>query len=269
MPKTNIITLAVAAFVSAIIGGGAGYFAAQSGSKSAPMPTETNAQGRNDFANDVRTALLARPEIVEEAFYALQAKRQAEADKAKKLAMANAGNALYAEPRDPVIGVDDAPFVVVEFFDYNCGFCKVASEWLQTAVDKHPGKIKVIMKDFPILEARSNGSRLASAAAWAARLQGQDKYTTFHFAMMAARGGFDDARIDSLAKESGVDVARMRADMKTHAKAFEALMEANFALARQLGIDGTPAFITGDTFISGADTDRLQLLLEAKLFEAG
>ncbi len=256
--------IALAVLVSAIVGGGAGYFAAKTGLSTSTTDTDNSLDEQR-----VRTILLDRPEIVEEAFFALQTKRKAEADAEKRVALAQAQGALYNSKYDPIIGTDDAPFVMVEFFDYNCSYCKIASKWMQTTLMSNPGKIKVIMKDFPILEGRSNGSREAAAAAWVARLQGRDKYQAFHFALMDARGGFDSARIDDIAKTSGLDVARMRADMKTNAKAFEDLMVENFALARQLGIDGTPAFISGSNFISGADTDRLQGLLDAAIFEAG
>ena len=62
-------------------------------------------------------------------------------------------------------------------------------------------------------------------------------------------------------------MARLRADMKANKKAFDTLVESNMRLARSLGIDGTPAFITGDTFITGADTQKLQSLLDAALAE--
>ena len=256
-------TLILPLIVSALAGGAAGYFAAGTQGKLAPGgATEIS-------ASDVRTAILSRPEMVEEAFYALQEKRRVEEQATKRAAMGNASDALYGSKLDPVIGPDDAPFVMVEFFDYNCGFCKIASKWLKASLAENPGKIKIVMKDFPILEGRSNGSRLASAAAWAARLQGEEKYAAFHFALMDTRGGFDDKRIDDIASGVGLDVARMRADMNTHKESFEALMNENFALAAQLGIDGTPAFIIGDTFISGANTEKLQSLLDAAIKDAG
>jgi len=248
-----------------IAGGAAGYFATYV--QTQKLKTANGSSSQMIDADALRNAILAEPEIVEEAFYALQAKRQAEADAAKKGAMATAKDALFKDKKDPVIGADDAPFVLVEFFDYNCAYCKIASKWLRTALKENPGKIKVIMKDFPILEGRSKGSREASEAAWAAKLQGKDKYQAFHFALMDARGGFDSKRIDEIAAKSGLDVARLRTDMKANAKAFNALIEDNMSLARNLGINGTPAFITGNTFITGADTDKLQSLLDTAIAE--
>ncbi len=264
MSRNFLATIALAALVSIIAGSGAGYFAAKH------VSSPTNGSNANNMTEEtVRSAILTNPEIIEEAFYALQSKRKAEADAAASIALAQSQDALYNVKLDPTLGVNEAPFVVVEFFDYNCGYCKVASEWMKKALAENPGKMKVIMKDFPVLEGRSEGSRESSEAAWAARLQGQDKYEAFHFALMDTRGGFDSARIDDIADSAGLDVARMRADMKANAPAFEALIQSNFALARQLGIDGTPAFITGSNLISGADTNRLQSLLETAIFEAG
>jgi protein-disulfide isomerase len=263
--KNLLISLALPIAVSIIAGGAAGYFATYE--QIHKLKANKGTIGSTIDAQSLRTAILANPEMIEEAFYALQDKRQAEADAVKRVAMADANGPLYSSKLDPVLGADNAPFVLVEFFDYNCGFCKVASKWVKDSLKAHPGKIKVIMKDFPILEGRSKGSRESSEAAWAVRLQGQDVYEKFHFALMEARGGFDSARIDEIAASVGVDVNRMRADMKKNAPAFDALMKENMALARQLGIDGTPAFITGDTFISGANTDLLQTLLDKTLTE--
>lgn len=265
MSKNLFIPLILPIAVSIIAGGTAGYFATN---ERIHDLKKSNGSTREIIDPDsLRDAILAQPEIVEEAFYALQAKRQAEADAAKRGALVDSKGALFNAGQDPVIGADDAPFVLVEFFDYNCAYCKIASQWLRTALKENPGKIKVILKDFPILEGRSKGSRESSEAAWAARLQGKDKYETFHFALMDARGGFDSERIDEIAANSGLDVARLRADMKVNAKAFNALIKENMSLARSLGIDGTPAFITGNTFITGADTKKLQSLLDAAIAE--
>ncbi len=253
MSRNMLASLTLAVVIGAFSGGLAGYFAARS------------SVGAQMSGDQVRAALLERPEIVEEAFYALQAKRQAAAEEQKAKALAQSGDALYHDTRDPVIGPKDAPFVAVEFFDYNCAYCKLASKWLKNALEEHPGKIRLILKDFPILEGRAKGSREAAEAAWAARLQGPDKYQAFHFALLDARGGFDSKRIDAIAAQSGIDVARMRADMKKNAKAFAALLDANMSTAASLGINGTPGFVIGDTLIAGADTAKLQALLDAAL----
>lgn len=267
MLKPNLIIFAMAAFISAVIGGAAGYFAGQSTTPSVDTSQKGDNTSLSDdaFTKSLRASLYEHPEIVESALYALQEKRSVAAAQNRKQAIANARVGLLGDPRAPYVGAKDAAFVVVEFFDYNCGFCKIASEWVREAVQKHPGKIKVIMKDFPILEGRSKGSKESSAAAWAAQRQGQEKFEAFHFALMKAQGGYDTETINKIARESGVDVALMRADMQANAQAFEALMEANYTLARQLGIDGTPAFVIDDTLISGADTDSLQQALEATL----
>lgn len=267
MSKNLLVSLAAPIAISLIAGGAAGYFATYAQIHN--LKAKERAITSPIDPQSLRAAILANPEMIEEAFYALQDKRKAKADAAKRVAMANAKGLLYDSKLDPILGAKDAPFVLVEFFDYNCGFCKIASKWIKSSLEDHPGKIKVIMKDFPILEGRSKGSRESSAAAWAVRLQGQDIYEKFHFALMNTRGGFDSARIDEIAASVGVNVERMRADMKKNAAAFDALMEENMALARQLGIDGTPAFVTGDTFISGANTDLLQSLLDKALSDDG
>ena len=258
MSRSFLIALIAALVAGALGGAGAGYL----------VVTKMAAPGGSSSPEAVRSALLARPEIVEEAFYALQAKRQAEAEASKAKVLGSSGKALYDDKRNPVIGPDGAPFELVEFFDYNCAYCKLASKWIKKAMDEHPGKIRLILKDFPILEGRAKGSREASAAAWAARLQGADKYKAFHFALLDARGGFDSVRIDEIAAKSGVNVEKMRADMKAEAKAFAAMLDANYALAKSLDINGTPGFVTGSTLIAGADTDQLQALLDAALQES-
>src|SRR5262245_49859839 len=110
---------------------------------------------------------------------------------------------------------------------------------------KQDGKVRLIMKEFPILGA---SSMTASRAALAARKQ--DKYAPFHMALMSHKGALTDGAIFQTAKDVGIDTKKLEQDMK--APEIDALITANHKLAEELGIDGTPALYIGDTFVNGS-----------------
>lgn len=151
---------------------------------------------------------------------------------------------LYNDTEAPFIGNKEGDVTIVEFFDYNCGYCKKAFAELQAfaATDKD---VKIVFKDFPILGASSE-----SAAKWSLAAHKQGKYFEFHRRMMEHKGQITDEVLESAAKDAGLDVAKASAWIG----GTEALIqiEKNRALASQLGISGTPAFIIGEEVAPGA-----------------
>jgi len=144
----------------------------------------------------------------------------------------------------------------VEFFDYRCGYCKQTFPEVMKAVEAD-GNIRLVLKEFPILGA---DSFLAAQAAIASIEQG--KYLEFHTALMSSRGGLTMERIRSIATDVGLDLEKLEADMKKDA--VRAVVEKNYALAKQLGISGTPAFVIGDEFIPGViSSEQMQALIAA------
>src|SRR5690606_16749914 len=144
----------------------------------------------------------------------------------------------------PVIGNPAGDVTLVEFFDYRCPYCKRASATLAQLVEEDP-KLRVVMKEFPIL---SQESVQAARAALAARQQG--KYEAFHFALMQGGGGFSDEEILLVAEQVGLDTGALQQAMRD--PAVEALLRDVNGLAGELGITGTLAFVIGDTLIPGA-----------------
>jgi protein-disulfide isomerase len=132
----------------------------------------------------------------------------------------------------------------VEFFDYNCGYCKSMFPSMMDTI-KQDGKIRVIMKEFPIL---GPPSLTASRVALAARKQG--KYSETHLALLGHKGALSDESVMQIAKDVGLDLKKLQDDMKS--PEITVILGKNHDLADALGIDGTPALVIGDTLVDGA-----------------
>lgn len=200
-----------------------------------------------DIEQIVRDYLIANPEVIQEAIQALQAKREAAENARAAAALAAHGDALRAHPMTPVSGNRSGDVTVVEFFDYQCGYCK-RSLASMIGLLKSDKNVRVVWKELPIL---GPASRYAARAAMAAKKQG--KYFDFHVALMGARGRLTEQKVIELAKGVGLDVARLRSDMED--PAIEAYLDETQQLATALGIRGTPAFVIGDTLVPGAIDD--------------
>jgi protein-disulfide isomerase len=258
MMNSHLPTVLIAGLVSAIVSAGATFAILKSGGGNVhPQGDEASAY--------VRQALLNDPQMLEDAIGALQNLREQDQASQAQAAIDAVKPALFSDPRDASLGVADAKFTLVEFFDYNCGYCKVAANWTREQLEAHPDDIRIIFKDFPVLEGRAPGSQESSLAAMAVWEQGADVFHDFHFAMMEAKGGFDSERIDEIAKAAGVDVDKMRAVMLEKSEGYVAHMNDTMSLAASLRIDGTPAFIADGILVHGANTDELQRLLDEAL----
>lgn len=152
--------------------------------------------------------------------------------------------ALARAEGDPAIGPEDADAVLVEFFDYRCGFCKRVLDDVM-ALAAADGRLRIVFKEFPILGPPSVVAARASLAA-----DRQGKWTEFHVALMSAPGGLDEDRIMDIAAETGLDIAQLRADMES--ESVTATIERNRVLANALGIRGTPAFLVKNAIVPGA-----------------
>ena len=192
----------------------------------------------------IREYLINNPEVLEEAIRALQAKREARRQTAARASIRKNRKQIYENPEDPVGGNPNGDVTIVEFFDYRCGFCKRVAPVVEEALAKDK-KIRLVYKEFPVL---GPNSVLAAQAALAARAQG--KYLAFHKALMKAKISYDEASIMKIAALVDIDTARLKKDMQ--APDIQAQLSKNRALARSLGIRGTPAFIVGEQLFPGA-----------------
>ena len=202
----------------------------------------------------VRQYLLDHPEVMIESLQASQAREKVAEEERQREAVKTQQAALTQDPESPVIGNPDGDVVVVEFFDYRCGYCRKVVNDLRQVVESD-GNIRLVMKEFPIL---GPDSQLAARAALASVQQG--RYEEFHFALMTTPGKINEASIMALAEQSGLDIERLKQDME--AGEIDDLLKKNFELAEALGIRGTPAFVIGDELFPGAlDLRSLKALI--------
>jgi protein-disulfide isomerase len=215
------------------------------------LPKAASAQGftdaqRGDIETIVHNYLVAHPEVLEEAINELN-KRQAAAETSKHEAViAENANAIFNSPRGVVLGNKNGDVTFVEFFDYNCGYCKRAMGDMLTLLKTDP-KLKVVLKEFPVL---SEGSVEAAKVAVAARMQDPKKYLDFHTRLLGGRGPADKARAMAAAKDAGYDLTRIEKDMTS--PEVKATIQENFKLAEEMGMNGTPSYVIGKQIVVGA-----------------
>ena len=212
---------------------------------------------RTDVEQIIQEYLMENPEILREALIELEKKED-------RATIAAVSDALFKDPRDVSVGPKNAKVTVVEFFDYNCGFCKTSSEWLKGVMDKYPDDVRVVFKELPILDGRTKTSRNAAKAALAAARQG--KYPTIHFSLMAERSLTED-RVFQIMEKAGLDVEQLKEDMKDP-KLDKQLQDGLLLANRIPSLTGTPFFVINDDFIAGADADALDAMLQKALKES-
>ena len=210
----------------------------------------------DDFSASQRTAiesivheyLIAHPEVLQEAMNELE-KRQSAAEAEKhKVAVKDNASKLFSSPHQVVLGNPDGNVTFVEFFDYNCGYCRGAMNDMLTLM-RDDAKLKVVLKEFPVL---GPGSLEAAQVAVAVRMQDTTgkRYLDFHTKLLGGRGQADKARALGVAKEVGLDMNRLEKDM-TSPEVNETLQET-FKLAEALGLNGTPSYVIGSDVVVGA-----------------
>ncbi|WP_114376147.1 DsbA family protein [Elioraea thermophila] len=212
-----------------------------------PLPATAQpftAEQRAAIVEILREALVSDPSILREAFAALEAaEREAEAE-ARRAAVRAQAEALFRNAEDPVLGPARARVTVVEFTDYRCPYCRsmrgVILDLLRQERD-----VRVVVKPMPIL---GPASVTAARAAMAAHLQG--KFAPFHDALLALRGEIDEAAVLQVAAEVGLDAGRLRRDM--NGAEVTRRISAALNLAQALGLQGTPAYVVGETVFPGA-----------------
>ncbi len=217
--------------------------AAASARAADPPPAFTPAQ-RAEIVAIVRDALVRDPTILRDAVTALQASESAHRQQAAQTAIDGAGPALTRAPGDPVAGNPQGDVTVVEFYDLRCPYCRRMLPVIDSLLRRDP-KLRLVYKDIPILgEASVLGARAVLAA------ERQGGYARLQSVLMHLPPQFTEDSLRTAATEAGLDWPRLQRDMQDPAIA--ARIHANLDLARQLGIDGTPAFVIGHAVIPGA-----------------
>jgi protein-disulfide isomerase len=156
--------------------------------------------------------------------------------------------AVLRDPDVPVIGNPDGDIAVVEWFDYQCPYCRKLEPELRQVV-QDDGKVRLVLKDWPIL-----GPVSVVAARMALACKFQDKYREAHDAMIGVNSKLTEPRIDELLSGAGIDVDRAKRDLAANAKAIDAILARNNEQAEGLGFNGTPSFIVGKFRVPGVLT---------------
>ena len=228
---------------------------------SAQAPAAPPAAATNVFSPEQKAAIgaivkeyfLANPEAFLEIQTALESKMEKiQADKLK-VALKDNSKEIFHRPNAPVAGNPSGDITVVEFFDYNCGYCKKAYGDVAKLIEKD-SKVRLVLKEMPIL---SKGSEEASKVALAAKLQG--KYWEAHRALIGVRGELNEqTSLKAVEKIAGLDMAKLKKDMESP----EVKGEIAFVreLAQKMGIQGTPHFLVGDRVIPGAPGNLLETM---------
>ena len=221
--------------------------AALSAPKAASAQSFTDTQ-KSDIEAIVKNYLVSHPEVLEEAMNELTKRQAAAEDQKHQESIAKNSDTIFNSPRGVVLGNKDGDVTFVEFFDYNCGYCKRAmADMLDLLKNDH--KLKVVLKEFPVL---SEGSVEAAKVAVAVRMQdptGQ-KYLDFHQRLLGGHGPADKARAMAAAKDAGLDTAKLEKDMQS--PEVKATIAENFKLAEDMGMNGTPSYVIGKQVVVGA-----------------
>ena len=203
----------------------------------------------------VRETLLANPEILMEAIAILEDRAAQDRVTGSAEMIAAQRQLLERDPNAPVLANADGDVTIVEFFDYNCPYCRRVVPAVEGLIEADPG-IRLVYREWPIL---GEGSVFAARAALAARQQGL--YAEFHAAMMGMNGRAEERSVLIIAEEIGLDIDQLRADMEAPEVAEH--IETSMRLAELLGITGTPTFILGNNLVPGAvEQDVLQRLVD-------
>ena len=217
----------------------------------APLPASADSFSdtqRGDIESIVRNYLIAHPEVLEEAMNELQKRQTAAETEKHEAGVSKNADAIFNSPRGVTLGNKDGDVTFVEFFDYNCGYCKRAMADMLDLMKTDP-KLKVVLKEFPVL---GPGSVEAAQVAVAARMQDPTgkKYLDFHQKLLGGRGPADKARAMAAAKDAGLDTARIEKDLTS--PEVKATIEENFKLAEDMGMNGTPSYVIGKQVVIGA-----------------
>lgn len=200
-------------------------------------------------------AIRENPSIILEAMQILEQQQAGAQASAQAQVLQNQRDLLEKDPNAPVLGNPEGDVTVIEFFDYNCPYCKRAMPEVQALLDADPD-VRLVYREWPIL---GEGSVFAAKAALAARKQG--KYEEFHWALMGLKGRVEESSVISVAKDVGLDVDQLRADMD----APEVLehIATTTQLAQALGFNGTPSFVIGDDLLPGlVEQEQLQTVVD-------
>lgn len=206
-------------------------------------PAYAQELSREEIKALVLEAIRENPEIVLEALQLLESRQTAAQQAQIEEALKSQRDLLENDPNAPVLGNPEGDVTIVEFFDYNCPYCRRVMPEVQALLEKDPN-VRLVYREWPIL---GEGSVFAARAALAARRQG--KYDEFHWALMGMNGRAEEQSVLRIAEEIGLDIDQLRSDMK--APEIDEHIALSMRLTQALGFSGTPSFVIGDALIPG------------------
>jgi protein-disulfide isomerase len=212
-----------------------------------PVRAESfSADQKEEIGQIVRDYLLANPEVLEDAINVLRERRDKEASEASAQAVEDKGEAIFNSKNQIVLGNPDGPITLVEFFDYNCTYCKRAVSDMTALIDANPD-LRMVLKEFPIL---TDGSLEAARIAAAVQKLAPESYLAFHVELFSRPGQADAAKALEVASDVGLDADAVKKAAED--PAITANISEVHDLAVALGITGTPSYVIGKEVVAGA-----------------
>lgn len=206
----------------------------------------TDAQ-KAEIGGVVKDYLIQNPEVLRDAMVELEKREKAQEVAKREGTVRDQSEALLNSPYGDVVGNPHGKVTLVEFFDYNCGYCKRALDDMAKLMKADPD-LRVVLKDFPVL---GPGSVEAAQVAGAVRAQLKgDKFWAFHYKLLGSHGPVGKAQALAAAKDSGVDMDQLAKDMAK--PDIKAGIQQNLQLADALNLTGTPSFVVGSDVVVGA-----------------
>ena len=268
---------AVIAVIGALAVGGVGYLVGASQNRLAVVaandaksaqatpvvasqiqPVGFSSDQRAEVEGIIRNYLLTNPEVIRDAIVELQRRKDAAAQVAQTKVIQDSADAIFASKNQAVFGNPDGKVTLVEFFDYNCTYCRHAEADIQKLIKAEPN-LRLIVKQFPVL---GPGSVEAARVAVALHLTAPDKYADFHDALLGEPGQVNGEKALAVAASLGVDANALNA--KLDSDEVKQTIAESYALAEKLSLTGTPSFVTHKEVIVGAvGYDALKAKIDA------
>lgn len=214
-------------------------------------PSGLDADMKVENAADVEKVIAkwieANPQAIIQSVANMQKKMMEEKEKMANQTIGSKKSELFNDKNSPSYSAGSYDVTIVEFFDYSCGYCKAAQNTLETLLNSD-SKVRIIYKELPVLGQASVEMAQVSVAV---NMVSPSSYKKFHDALMKSNARGKDAALE-VVKKIGMNVDKVKDVMKDDADKISKVLEANSNLSREIGINGTPAFVIGDEFVSGA-----------------
>ena len=219
-----------------------------------PAGTEFSGDQKKAIEQIVHQYLLQNPEVLAEAQTLYEQKQETARAETMKKALSELAPLLFRSPTAPVVGNAKGDVTIVEFFDYNCGYCKRALGDVARLIDSDK-KIKVVFKELPIFGKDSEGAARVAIAA-----RKQNKYWEVHQALLERKGKADEAAALEIAQAASINMDQLRKDMVS-AETKKELDDVK-KIAEKMGIQGTPHFFVADRVIPGAPDNLFEVMTQ-------